>query len=112
MVLTHHDGNILPADISGLLPVLIEPRDYAQPGWRDRSFLDSLDRRHHTGDRLGLPQYLLERRLSEPGRVLVIFAGLDELFDPGTARRFDHYVHFVTFRQAGWRRSALSCLDL
>ncbi|GAB2577436.1 hypothetical protein Aab01nite_11690 [Paractinoplanes abujensis] len=115
VVLAQRGGDVLPAGLVGLLPVLIELRRYADPTWRGLSFVDFLDRQHHTDDRLGLPRTLLERRLHEPGRVLVIFDGLDELFDRGDREVIAHQItgfatHYpgarvvVTSRHVGYQR--------
>ncbi|WP_433306608.1 NACHT domain-containing protein [Actinoplanes sp. CA-030573] len=100
------------------LPVLVELRSYAEPRWRDGTFLDYLDHQYRgTDERLGLPRELLERRLGS-GRVLVVFDGLDELFDLGDRERVTHRIAgfaaryprvrvLVTSRRVGYVRGAL-----
>jgi energy-coupling factor transporter ATP-binding protein EcfA2 len=116
VVLAADTGDALPAGLAGLLPVLIELRDYAAgPGLRDANFLDYLERRHHGDDRLGLPRAVLEPWLRESGRVLVVFDGLDELFDAkdretvthqitGFAARYPGARVLLTSRHVGYRR--------
>lgn len=65
--------------LSGWLPVLVELRKFTQRG--GGTFLDFLDHLHHK-EGAGLPKQQLEQYLAEDGRALVIFDGLDEVFDP------------------------------
>ncbi|MEU6878461.1 HEAT repeat domain-containing protein [Streptomyces sp. NPDC046712] len=72
-----------PPPLAGLadrVPVVLELRKYADARWRDRSFTDYLD---HVGTMEGLsvPREVLTVLL-DAGRALVVFDGLDELFDP------------------------------
>ncbi|MGH3569892.1 MAG: NACHT domain-containing protein, partial [Pseudonocardia sp.] len=69
---------------AGWLPVLVELRSYADPAWRrgrwaDATLLDFIDHRAHEG--LGLPRDDLEFHLRRGGRAVVMFDGLDELFN-------------------------------
>src|SRR5262249_33654785 len=118
VVLAQRTGRQAPAGLAGWLPVLIALRSYADPRWRDSPFLDYLDQQHHSDDGLGLPRRLLERLLRDPGRVLVIFDGLDELFDPqarenithqitGFAARYPRARILVTSRHVGYQRTLL-----
>lgn len=65
------------------LPLLIELRSYATlvAEGRCEGFLDYLHRRA-TADGLGVDRVSLQRHLAAGGRALVIFDGLDEVFDP------------------------------
>lgn len=82
------------AALTGWLPLLVELRVHAALGWGDGSFLDPVDHLHAT-ENLGLPRRLLEPYLAQGGRALVIFDGLDEIFDPGlrdqAARQIDGF---------------------
>jgi len=71
-------------DWAGWLPVLVELRAYADPAWRtgrwaDATLLDFLDHRAQEGP--GLPRDALEGYLRRGGPAVVMFDGLDELFD-------------------------------
>jgi HEAT repeat protein/energy-coupling factor transporter ATP-binding protein EcfA2 len=111
-------GGALPAGLDGLLPVVVELRDYAAGGnVRDGSFLGYLERRYKSDDRLGLPREVLEPRLREAGQVLVVFDGLDELFEAGDRTAVTHQITgfaaqypgtrvLVTSRHVGYQRSA------
>ncbi|MFF4551319.1 HEAT repeat domain-containing protein [Streptomyces sp. NPDC001406] len=104
------------AGLAGRVPVVVELRRYADERWRDRSFEDYL---HHlsTLERMSVPRGVLETLLPA-GRMLVIFDGLDELFEPEvraeTGRRIaafaDRYpgVRVVaTSRTIGYQRATL-----
>ncbi|QTI47861.1 hypothetical protein JYK04_05712 [Streptomyces nojiriensis] len=102
--------------LSGLLPVVIELRRYADADWRERSFEDFLDYVHvHEGH---APAPALLRRCLTSGLALVVFDGLDELFDPrvrddvtrrisGFAARYPNIRVVVTSRVIGYNRHAL-----
>jgi hypothetical protein len=105
------------AALDGWLPVLVELRTYADARWRDRTFLDLIDHLHTT-EGLGLPGPLLDTFLRQDGRAVVIFDGLDELFDPqlretvthqitGFAGRYPQARIVVTSRVIGYRRAIL-----
>ncbi|MET9251953.1 HEAT repeat domain-containing protein, partial [Nonomuraea sp. NPDC003709] len=107
----------LPAEWVGRLPLLVELRTYADPAWRGKTFLDLIDEMrssHH----LGLSKVRLERYLSDGGRALVVFDGLDEIFDPqvradvvgqieGFVARYPNVRTIVTSRVVGYNRSTL-----
>jgi hypothetical protein len=67
------------AGLADHLPVLLELRTYA-PHAENRDFLDEIDLRRKTGHP-GLPRQVLEPYLEQGGPALVIFDGLDEVFD-------------------------------
>ncbi|MFI1386351.1 NACHT domain-containing protein [Embleya sp. NPDC020886] len=113
----HTDTTTLPADWKGRLPLLVELRSYADPMWRGRGFLDLIDElgREHN---LGLPKTRLKAFLDDGGRALVVFDGLDEIFDPDTradvVARIEGFASLyrgvrtiVTSRVIGYRRTAL-----
>ncbi|EFE83114.1 predicted protein [Streptomyces albidoflavus] len=69
------------APLEGLVPVLVELREYAVPeAWGDT--LEDFIERAHTQAYLPLPRELLTRLLQD-GEAVVLFDGLDEVFDPG-----------------------------
>ncbi|MBV9161201.1 MAG: HEAT repeat domain-containing protein [Pseudonocardiales bacterium] len=103
--------------LAGWLPWLVELRTYADARWRDRTFLDLIDYLHTT-EGLGLPKSAADFFLRQDGRAVVIFDGLDELFDPqlrdtvthqiaGFAARYPRTRIVVTSRVIGYRRAAL-----
>jgi HEAT repeat protein/energy-coupling factor transporter ATP-binding protein EcfA2 len=108
--------------LTGWLPLLVELRGYADPGWRtgrwaDGTVLDYLDHLH-TQQHLGLPRDVLDGYLRRDGRAVVMFDGLDELFDPTqrdeAARRIAAFAAsyprirvIVTSRAIGYRRHVL-----
>ncbi|MGW9211042.1 NACHT domain-containing protein [Embleya sp. NPDC055664] len=113
----HTDTTTVPADWEGRLPLLVELRSYADPMWRGRGFLDLIDElgREHN---LGLPKTRLKAFLDDGGRALVVFDGLDEIFDPDTradvVARIEGFASLyrgvrtiVTSRVIGYRRAAL-----
>ncbi|MFJ2767489.1 NACHT domain-containing protein [Streptomyces sp. NPDC087300] len=102
--------------LSGLLPVVVELRRYADATWRERTFEDFLTHVWEHERRAPHPE-LLSRRLAQ-GRALVVFDGLDELFTARTraevARRIQgfaaHYPQariIVTSRSVGYDRHTL-----
>ena len=68
--------------LRGCQPVLIELRDYAAERTRYETFAGYLAHRAES-DGLGVPRDALDHRLRGDSRVLIIFDGLDELFDQG-----------------------------
>ncbi|CAM5371750.1 HEAT repeat domain-containing protein [Streptomyces abikoensis] len=102
--------------LSGLLPVVVELRRYADADWRERSFEDFLGFVHkHEGH---APSPALLQSCLENGRALVVFDGLDELFDPrirddvtrrisGFAARYPDVRVVVTSRVIGYDRHTL-----
>ncbi|MFC8722134.1 HEAT repeat domain-containing protein [Kitasatospora sp. NPDC057198] len=106
------------APLAGRLPLIVELRRYADPVWRERTFEEFLAHLHRT-EGLGLPGDLLARQLAEhPAHTLVLFDGLDELFDPqareSAGRRIGAFAArhpqvrvVVTSRVIGYRREPL-----
>ncbi|MFF2746919.1 NACHT domain-containing protein [Kitasatospora sp. NPDC058048] len=108
------DGPLAP--LGGLVPLVVELRQYAEGQWRERTFEDFLDHRHTVAG-MSLPGPELRQLLTD-GRVVVVLDGLDELFDPGVraataeriaafAARYDRARVVVTSRIIGYQRSAL-----
>lgn len=106
------------APLYGHLPILIELRSYARLRDRCETFLDYLDYLART-EGLGLDHATLKTLLRGDGRVLVIFDGLDELFDPaeretatrqiaGFADAYPMARILVTSRIIGYRRGILT----
>ncbi|MGI5456927.1 HEAT repeat domain-containing protein [Streptomyces sp. CA-249302] len=76
--------------LAGRVPLVVELREYAAAGWRDRTFEDFL-RHLHTTKGMAPPYAVVERVLSE-GRAVVVFDGLDELFDPAARKEVSHRI--------------------
>ncbi|WP_255952359.1 NACHT domain-containing protein [Streptomyces odontomachi] len=104
------------APLAELLPVVIELRRYADADWRERTFEDFLAHLYEQERRAPHPA-LLRSRLAD-GRALVVFDGLDELFDPGVRNDVTHRITgfaerypairiAVTSRVIGYRAHAL-----
>jgi HEAT repeat protein/energy-coupling factor transporter ATP-binding protein EcfA2 len=102
------------AALDGWRPVLIELRDYALNCGEYETFGAYLDYRKRT-DGLGIDQATLESHLSGDGRALVVFDGLDEVFDPrlretvsrriaGFAAQYPAIRVVVTSRVVGYRQ--------
>ncbi len=105
--------------LQGWLPLVVELRSYAEAGWREKTFEEFLDHLHRT-EGLGLPHPVLNECLApeSPRPVLVIFDGLDELFEKdirntvaqriaGFAARYPHVKILVTSRHIGYQRAVL-----
>lgn len=104
--------------LAGQLPFLIELRAYASLRGEQPSFLDYIDYLYRS-ESLGLPLAQLEELLSSDGRAVVIFDGLDEIFEPheretvsqqisAFATRFPRVRILVTSRVIGYRRAPLA----
>ncbi|HEU5159207.1 MAG TPA: HEAT repeat domain-containing protein [Streptosporangiaceae bacterium] len=107
----------VPPELTGRLPMLVELRTFADQRWRGKTFLDMIDELER-GEGLGIPGSLLEEFLRAGGRALVIFDGLDEIFDPrvraevtrqieGFAARYPSARVVVTSRVVGYSRGLL-----
>ncbi|MYS06561.1 NACHT domain-containing protein [Streptomyces sp. SID6041] len=107
------------AALHGTLPLIVELREYAQPAWRERTFEDFLAHQYAT-EGLGLPPEALTAVLAGEGpyRALVLFDGLDELFEKdvrdavtrriaGFAARHPQARIVVTSRGYGYQRAVL-----
>ncbi|QES05241.1 NACHT domain-containing protein [Streptomyces venezuelae] len=105
--------------LHGTIPLIVELREYAQPAWRERTFEDFLAHQHAT-EGLGLPPGTLDAVLAGDGpySALVIFDGLDELFEKdvrdavtrrvaGFAARHPKARIVVTSRGYGYQRAVL-----
>lgn len=111
------DGGAAPADLTSLsdcLPLLVELRTYADPQWRYKTFLDLIDHLYEV-ENLGLPRRHLEGYLRRGGSAVVIFDGLDEVFEPGLreqvtrqidgfAARYPQVRVIVTSRATGYQQ--------
>lgn len=112
-------GSTPPEPLSQLadrLPLIIELRRYAEVEWRERTFEDFLSHLS-TMEQLSVPRRVLEACLRS-GRAVVIFDGLDELFDPAIraevsrriaafAARYEQARIIVTSRVIGYQRPIL-----
>ncbi|MEU6470179.1 HEAT repeat domain-containing protein [Streptomyces massasporeus] len=102
--------------LQGLVPLVVELRQYADDRWRHSSFEDFLD--HQYSDlALGVPPAVRDHLLAE-GQALMIFDGLDEIFDvrvrteavqriAGFAARWPATRILVTSRVIGYQRAVL-----
>lgn len=101
------------AALDGWHPILIELRDYALNCGEYETFSGYLDYRQRT-DGLGIERVTIESYLRDDGRALVVFDGLDEIFDPrlretvsrriaGFAAEFPTSRVVVTSRVVGYR---------
>lgn len=107
------------APLAGWLPLMIELREYAQhgAGSQVRDFLDFLEHQYQRQG-LGLPRDALKMYLEQDGRALVMFDGLDEIFDVAQRDRVARQISafagrypcarvVVTSRPVEYPRSAL-----
>ncbi|PRH80453.1 signal transduction protein with Nacht domain protein [Streptomyces solincola] len=120
LALTAEGGPVAGLEaLHGRLPLVVELRIYAEAAWRDRSFEDFLGHLHED-EGLGLPPRMLADCLAGTGprQVLVVFDGLDELFEKGirdaVARRIAGFAAkypatriVVTSRRVGYQRAVL-----
>jgi hypothetical protein len=102
--------------LKDLVPLVVELRQYADDRWHHSSFEDYLDHQHsHFG--LCVPSAVRDQLLAE-GQALVIFDGLDEIFDPKVraeamqriaafASRWPSARILVTSRVIGYQRAVL-----
>ncbi|MDI3346657.1 HEAT repeat domain-containing protein [Streptomyces sp. AJ-1] len=108
------------APLEGLVPVLVELREYAVPeAWGDT--VEDFIERAHTQAYLPLPRELLTGLLQD-GEAVVLFDGLDEVFDPGRraamARRITAFAAkypqcrvIVTSREYGYQSHEFASAD-
>ncbi len=111
------DGAAPLPGLGGWLPLLVELREFADLRRDYPAFLDYWGRLHAT-DEVGLPADILGDYLAGDGRAVVLFDGLDEVFDPGEreavarqvagfAARYPRVRVVVTSRVIGYRRAVL-----
>jgi HEAT repeat protein len=118
--LTTPEGDRRLSALRSHLPLLIELRSYAvlQAKGQHETFLEYLDHLART-EGLGLRQDTLDAYLTQDGRALVVFDGLDEVLDPeerdtiarqiaGFAVRYPKARVLVTSRIIGYRRATLA----
>ncbi|PWI17404.1 signal transduction protein with Nacht domain protein [Streptomyces sp. Act143] len=105
--------------LAGRVPLVVELREYAVGEWRERTFEDFLAYLHNTKG-MAPPRPVVARLLAE-GRAVVVFDGLDELFDPAARQQVSHRIAdfadryggpggvrvVVTSRVIGYRRGVL-----
>ncbi|UUU24241.1 HEAT repeat domain-containing protein [Streptomyces sp. DSM 40750] len=100
------------------VPLVVELREYAAGPWWDLTFEDFLKYLHSTKG-MAPPPSVTERLLAE-GRAVVVFDGLDELFDPAARQQVGHRIAdfagrhrdagvrvVVTSRVIGYQRGVL-----
>ncbi|MFE4832234.1 NACHT domain-containing protein, partial [Streptomyces sp. NPDC056672] len=120
LALTGPEPHSSLAGLKGCLPLVIELRRYAEERWRERTFEDFLEHLHTT-EGMSVPAAVLQERLQN-GQALVVFDGLDELFEPRvraeTARRIAAFTArypdsrvVVTSRVIGYQRATLDGAD-
>ncbi|MGV9502038.1 HEAT repeat domain-containing protein [Streptomyces sp. NPDC003642] len=106
------------ACLDGRVPLVVELREYAAGEWRERTFEDFLEHLHATKG-MAPPRPVTELVLAE-GRAVVVFDGLDELFEPAAREQVAHRIAdfasrhqragvrvVVTSRVIGYRRGVL-----
>ncbi|MFD5429709.1 NACHT domain-containing protein, partial [Streptomyces sp. NPDC127084] len=102
--------------LGGKLPIVVELRRYAHERWRDRTFEEFLEYLHSL-EGMSVPASVL-RKLLQQQRVVMVFDGLDELFDPvvrtetslrisAFAARYPGVRIVVTSRVIGYQRAVL-----
>ncbi len=117
LVLNITEGAVAGGSVE-TLPILVELRSFAQQSPHHDTFVDYIDHQART-DKLGIPAEHLEPYLRSGGKALVIFDGLDEIFDPrdrdavarqiaGFAVEYPDARIVVTSRIIGYRRGPLS----
>jgi hypothetical protein len=114
----------VPAELRGLVeagtvPVVVELRHLADERWRGRTVEDFWEEFDRT-ERMSLPRNVFEYLLGRTHRpVLVVFDGLDEIFDPGRraavarqvaafAEVHEHVRVIVTSRVIGFTREVFA----
>ncbi|MEU4084845.1 HEAT repeat domain-containing protein [Streptomyces aureus] len=104
------------AALADHVPLIVELREYAAAEWRQRTFEDFIAHLHAT--RGMAPPPPLVHKLLDRGQALVVFDGLDELFDPrirydthhriaAFAARYPAARVIVTSRAIGYQRAVL-----
>ena len=118
-ILKINGENKLSQKFDGYLPLLIELRKFAAFRSKEKceSFLDYFDYLDKTAI-FDLPKSEIEKGCADKGKVLVIFDGLDEVFDPeewetivhmiaGFKNRYPKIRIIVTSRVVGYKRNIL-----
>ncbi|WP_316769646.1 HEAT repeat domain-containing protein [Streptomyces sasae] len=116
LALTSTDPTGPLSQLTGWLPVVIELRRYAEAEWRERTFEEFLDHLSSM-EQMCVPRQVLEACL-RGGRAIVVFDGLDELFDPSVraevsrriaafAAKYEDARVIVTSRVIGYQRGTL-----
>ncbi|MFF6828438.1 HEAT repeat domain-containing protein [Streptomyces longwoodensis] len=116
LALTNVDATGPLSQLNGWLPVVIELRRYAEAEWRERTFEEFLDHLSSM-EQMCVPREILEACL-RGGRAIVVFDGLDELFDPAVraqvcrriaafATKYEDSRIIVTSRVIGYQRGTL-----
>nr|WSW65231.1 HEAT repeat domain-containing protein [Streptomyces sp. NBC_00995] len=119
LALTLAGGARLPAGLAplaGVTPIVIELRVYISDAWGSGDFLDLLDFQY-SQEGFGLPRKAAQSLLTS-GPSLIVFDGLDEVFDPaeregisrriaGFATRYPLARVVVTSRVVGYHRPIL-----
>ncbi|MFJ1756097.1 HEAT repeat domain-containing protein [Kitasatospora sp. NPDC088134] len=87
------------APLKGAVPIVVELRRLADPRWSGRTFEEYWEQYNAT-ERMGLPREALEALLAPSGKhpVLLVFDGLDEVFDP--VRRAEIARHLAALAQS------------
>ncbi|MFJ5780065.1 HEAT repeat domain-containing protein [Streptomyces sp. NPDC093094] len=108
------------AALAGHVPLLVELREYAAGEWRQRTFEDFITHLHINRGMAPPPSVTLQ--LLRSGRAVVVFDGLDELFDPRIRQDTQHRIAafaarypsarvIVTSRTIGYQRAVLDGAD-
>ncbi len=116
LALTSPDSTGPLSQLAGWLPVVIELRRYAEAEWRERTFEEFLDHLSSM-EQMCVPREILEACL-RGGQAIVVFDGLDELFDPAVraqvcrriaafAAKYEDSRIIVTSRVIGYQRGTL-----
>lgn len=114
------EDNKLQKAFDGYLPLLIELRDYAAECTKNKcdTFIEYLNFLGKTKG-LGLTKKALENYLKNEGKAIVIFDGLDEIFDPDQRENIKNQIVgltvdypkarvIITSRIVGYTRSVLT----
>lgn len=84
--------------LRGAIPIVVELRRFADPRWIG-STVEDYWAEYNSAERMGLPREVLDDLLTNGRRpVVMVFDGLDEVFDP--ARRADIARHVTAFAQS------------
>lgn len=84
--------------LAGRVPFVVELREYAAGSWRDQTFEDFFAYLAMKGM---APSARVTEHLLAQGRAVVVFDGLDELFDPAAREQVAHRIADFTARHVG-----------